>query len=52
MKKLKAMTKEFINFYANNIDKNSKPLKGTIKFWNGPKIKISLWPFVLINRND
>ena len=29
--KLKQWLK-LINFYANNIDKNSKPLKGTIKF--------------------
>ena len=28
----KAMTKEFIDFYAKNIDRNSKPLNGTIKF--------------------
>ena len=35
----KAMTKEFINFYANNIDKNSKPLKGTIKFLEWAKNK-------------
>ena len=28
----KEMTREFINFYAKNIDQNSKPLKGTIKF--------------------
>ena len=29
-----AMTKEFIDFYAKNIDTNSKPLKGTIEFLN------------------
>ena len=28
----KAMTKEFIDYYAKNIDKNSKPLNGTIEF--------------------
>jgi len=28
----KAMTKEFIDFYAKNIDQNSKPLNGTIEF--------------------
>ena len=35
----KAMTKEFIDFYAKNIDKNSKPLKGTIEFLNFAKKK-------------
>ena len=35
----KAMTKEFIDFYAKNIDKNSKPLNGTIKFLNWAKDK-------------
>ncbi|MDC0937704.1 HAD-IA family hydrolase [Pelagibacteraceae bacterium] len=30
----KAMTKEFIDFYAKNIDQNSKPLNGTIEFLN------------------
>ena len=29
----KSMTKEFINFYAKNIDKNSVPLKGSINFF-------------------
>jgi len=35
----KAMTKEFIDFYAKNIDKNSKPLIGTIEFLNWAKNK-------------
>ena len=35
----KAMTKEFIDFYAKNIDKNSKPLKGIIDFLNFAKKK-------------
>ena len=35
----KAMTKEFINFYAKNIDKYSKPLKGLIKFLDWAKSK-------------
>tara|TARA_B100001059_G_C17697463_1_gene508257 strand:- start:372 stop:1034 length:663 start_codon:yes stop_codon:yes gene_type:complete len=35
----KEMTKEFINFYAKNIDQNSKPLKGTIEFLNWAKNK-------------
>jgi len=35
----KAMTKEFIDFYAKNIDRNSKPLNGTIKFLEWAKIK-------------
>ena len=35
----KAMTKEFIDFYAKNIDKNSVPLKGSIEFFNWAKNK-------------
>ena len=35
----KAMTKEFINFYAKNIDTNSKPLEGTIEFLDWAKNK-------------
>jgi phosphoglycolate phosphatase len=35
----KAMTKEFIDFYAKNIDKNSKPLNGVNKFLNWAKSK-------------
>jgi len=35
----KEMTKEFINFYAKNIDRNSKPLKGVIGFLNWAKNK-------------
>ena len=35
----KAMTKEFIDFYAQNIDKHSKPLKGLIKFLDWAKSK-------------
>ena len=35
----KAMTKEFIDFYAKNIDKNSRPLDGTIEFLNWAKNK-------------
>jgi phosphoglycolate phosphatase len=35
----KAMTKEFIDFYAKNIDINSKPLNGTIKFLDWAKNK-------------
>jgi phosphoglycolate phosphatase len=35
----KAMTKEFIDFYAKNIDQNSKPLNGTIKFLDWAKSK-------------
>ena len=41
----KAMTKEFIDFYAKNIDQNSKPLNGTIKFldWaKGKKISMAV----------
>ena len=37
--KKKEMTNEFIDFYAKNIDQNSKPLKGTIKFLNWAKSK-------------
>ena len=35
----KAMTKEFIDFYAKNIDLNSKPLNGIIKFLDWAKNK-------------
>ena len=35
----KAMTKEFIDFYAKNIDQNSKPLNGSIKFLDWAKSK-------------
>ena len=35
----KAMTKEFIDFYAKNIDRNSKPLDGAINFLNWAKNK-------------
>jgi phosphoglycolate phosphatase len=35
----KAMTTEFIDFYAKNIDQNSKPLNGTIKFLDWAKNK-------------
>ena len=49
----KSMTKEFIDFYAKNIDKNSVPLKGSINFFNwAKKKKIFQWPFVRINKND
>ena len=33
------MTKEFIDYYAKNIDRNSKPLKGVIEFLNWAKSK-------------
>ena len=33
------MTKEFIDFYAKNIDTNSKPLKGVVEFLNWAKKK-------------
>jgi len=35
----KKMTKEFIDFYAKNIDRESKPLDGTIKFLDWAKNK-------------
>ena len=35
----KAMTKEFINFYSQNIDRGSKPLKGVIEFLKWSKSK-------------
>ena len=35
----KAMTKEFIDFYSKNIDRNSKPLNGVIKFLEWAKNK-------------
>ena len=33
----KEMTKEFLDYYAKNIDQNSKPLKGSIEFFNWAK---------------
>ncbi len=30
----KEMTKEFIDYYSKNIDKNSRPIKGVVKFLN------------------
>jgi phosphoglycolate phosphatase len=33
------MTKEFIDYYAKNIDKHSQPLKGSIEFFNWAKNK-------------
>ena len=35
----KAMTKEFIDFYAKNIDQNSKPLNGAVEFFDWAKNK-------------
>ena len=35
----KKMTKEFIDFYSKNIDKNSFPIKGAIDFFNWAKNK-------------
>ena len=35
----KEMTKEFIDFYSKNIDKNSVPVKGAIDFFNWAKNK-------------
>ena len=35
----KKMTKEFIDFYSKNIDKNSVPIKGAIDFFNWAKNK-------------
>jgi phosphoglycolate phosphatase len=35
----KIMTKEFIDFYSKNIDKNSKPLNGATEFLNWAKNK-------------
>jgi len=35
----KAMTKEFINYYSSNIDKGSKPIEGTVNFFNWAKSK-------------
>ena len=47
----KAMTKEFIDFYAKNIDQNSKPLNGTIEFLDWAiKQNISM-QYVQINKN-
>ena len=35
----KEMTKEFLDYYSKNIDKNSQPLKGSIEFLNWAKNK-------------
>jgi len=35
----KEMTKEFLDYYAKNIDQNSKPLKGSIEFFKWAKNK-------------
>jgi phosphoglycolate phosphatase len=35
----KAMTKEFIDYYSSNIDKGSKPIEGTVNFFNWAKSK-------------
>ena len=35
----KKMTQEFINYYARNIDQNSKPLKGSVKFFKWARNK-------------
>ena len=35
----KEMTKEFLDYYAKNIDQNSQPLKGSIDFFNWAKNK-------------
>ena len=35
----KEMTQEFIDYYARNIDQNSKPLKGSIKFFEWARNK-------------
>ena len=35
----KAMTKEFIDYYAKNIDRGSKPIKGVVKFLDWAKSK-------------
>ena len=48
----KEMTKEFIDYYSKNIDKNSKPLKGLLIFLNGQKIKIFPWLFAQINKKN
>ena len=33
------MTKEFIDYYSKNIDKNSKPIKGLVEFLKWAKSK-------------
>ena len=48
----KEMTKEFLDYYSKNIDKNSQPLKGSIEFFNWAKRKIFPWGFVLINKKN
>ena len=48
----KEMVKEFIDHYAKNIDKGSKPIKGVVDFLKWAKSKKFQWLYVLINRKD
>ena len=49
----KEMTKEFLDYYAKNIDHNSRPLKGSIEFFDWAKNKnISMGVCVPINKKN
>ena len=43
------MTKEFLSYYSKNIDKDSTPTRGLVKFLTWAKSKVFLWRFVQIN---
>ena len=48
----KNMTKEFLDYYSKNIDKNSKPVNGLVDFLNWAESKKLLWLSVQINKKD
>ena len=52
MKKLKEMTKEFLDYYSKNIDQNSRPLKGSIEFFNWAKDKNISMVYVQTNKKN
>ena len=49
----KKMVDEFIDFYSQNINNASKPIRGIFEFFRlGEKQKIFQWLFALINKKD
>ena len=52
MKELKKKHQRVSELLCKNIDQHSKPLKGSVEFLIGQKIKIFLWEFVQINRKS
>ena len=47
----KKMTKEFLDYYSKNINKNSQPLKGVIEFFNWAKKK-NIYMGVCTNKQE